>query len=107
MSEPQIATVCAQSLSALDYLHSRKKIHRDIKGANILIAQSVGSGSVIKLTDFGASKPLTDIKTMEDLNSFKGTPYYMVTVAVAGDASWCPIIWGGRGVRLAMTACRQ
>ena len=51
MSEPQIATVCAQSLSALDYLHSRKKIHRDIKGANILVKRD----GTVKLADFGVT----------------------------------------------------
>ncbi len=41
-----------QILDGLHYLHSHCIVHRDIKGANILI----DSTGVIKLADFGASK---------------------------------------------------
>ncbi|KAI4730105.1 Pkinase-domain-containing protein [Aureobasidium sp. EXF-10728] len=52
LGEPLIANFVRQILSGLAYLHSKDIIHRDIKGANILVDNH---GSV-KISDFGISK---------------------------------------------------
>jgi len=46
-------------LIALDYMHKNKKIHRDIKAANILINYN----GLAKLADFGVSAELTNSQT--------------------------------------------
>jgi len=51
--ERVIAKYTAQLLQALDYAHSRKIIHRDIKGGNIMISDR---DEQVKLCDFGAAK---------------------------------------------------
>ncbi|KAL7245107.1 hypothetical protein ACSBR2_000444 [Camellia fascicularis] len=57
-------------LLGLAYLHSTKTIHRDIKGANLL----VDSSGVVKLADFGLAKHLSGCTI--DL-SLKGSPHWM------------------------------
>lgn len=48
-NEPEIASICFNILLALDYLHKKKRIHRDVKTANLLI-NHLGQ---VKLTDVG------------------------------------------------------
>ena len=73
-AESMVAVYTKQILTGLEYLHANRIIHRDIKGANIL----VDSDGVVKLADFGASKQLQNVMSATgDLHSLKGTPYWM------------------------------
>jgi serine/threonine protein kinase len=72
--ESVIRVYAKQILMGLDYLHSNGIIHRDIKGANILVDNT----GLVKLADFGASKKIENLFTIESgYKSVKGTPYWM------------------------------
>jgi serine/threonine protein kinase len=74
LNEAIVKVYTRQILQGLEYLHRHRIIHRDIKGANIL----VDNRGVVKLADFGASKTLSGIVTMTDgLKSVRGSPYWM------------------------------
>ena len=55
------------------YLHVNKIIHRDIKGANILLTND----GVCKLADFGEAKKLMGQHALEQCNSIRGTANWM------------------------------
>ncbi|XP_060693087.1 serine/threonine-protein kinase 10 isoform X1 [Hemiscyllium ocellatum] len=76
LTEPQIRVVARQMLEAVDYLHSQKIIHRDLKAGNVLLTQDGN----IKLADFGVSAKNT--KTMQKRETFIGTPYWMAPEVV-------------------------
>ena len=69
--EKQIATILLGTLKGLEYLHLRKKIHRDIKAGNILLT-SEGNA---KLADFGVAAQLNN--TMAKRYTKMGTPLWM------------------------------
>eukprot|EP00798_Chlamydomonas_sp_ICE-L_P012354 gene12354-15532_t len=72
LDEPTVAYVVRNVLNALAYLHDEKRIHRDVKAANILMSKD---GSV-KMSDFGVSGQLTGTLGFRR-RTFVGTPFWM------------------------------
>eukprot|EP00667_Euglena_gracilis_P013091 EG_transcript_13478 len=70
LSESTVLDWFLQVGAAVDYLHERHVLHRDLKLQNIFLSAT----GVVKLGDFGLSRRLD---TAELAKSFVGTPYYL------------------------------
>ncbi|KAI9174360.1 hypothetical protein LWI28_016155 [Acer negundo] len=70
LGESAIRSYTQQILSGLEFLHAKNTVHRDIKGANILVDPC----GRVKLADFGMAKHITGQSCPL---SFKGSPYWM------------------------------
>ncbi|NXR19513.1 PAK3 kinase, partial [Cinclus mexicanus] len=71
MEERMIAAISRECLKALDFLHSKKIIHRDVKSDNILL----GMDGSVKLTDFGLCAQLTLDRSTRC--TVLGSPYWV------------------------------
>ncbi|KAG5484005.1 hypothetical protein LSCM1_05857 [Leishmania martiniquensis] len=67
----EVQKIAKQLIQALNYLHSNRIIHRDMKPQNILIGQN----GAVKLADFGFARSMSYNTIV--LTSIKGTPLYM------------------------------
>ena len=70
-TEQQIIDYLTQICLALNHIHKKKIIHRDLKSGNIFLTKS----GLIKLGDFGIAKGFKN--TWEKAKTKVGTPYYL------------------------------
>jgi serine/threonine protein kinase len=73
-----VLDIAAQVGDALDYAHSNRVVHRDVKPANILIT----ADNRVKITDFGIAR--LDSSNLTQEGQLLGTPNYMAPEQVQG-----------------------
>ncbi|KIY96351.1 hypothetical protein MNEG_11610 [Monoraphidium neglectum] len=69
-----------QLLLGLEYLHSCKIVHRDVKGGNVLVTRD----GIVKLADFGASKAYRDATKTDAMKSMRGSVFWMAPEVIKG-----------------------
>ncbi|HWB75387.1 MAG TPA: serine/threonine-protein kinase [Nannocystaceae bacterium] len=73
---PLLVDIFCQTLDALDYIHTRKIVHCDVKPDNVFITRDSYDRRIviIKLIDFGVSRSIEHGETVEQI---AGDPLYM------------------------------
>ena len=71
--------------SALDHAHKKGLLHRDVKPANIIIADLDGDEPTVYLGDFGIARPLEDISGITTTNMTVGTVAYSAPEQLMGE----------------------
>lgn len=86
LEEKEIAAISQESLQAIEYLHQKKIVHRDIKGNNVMIAQN----GAVKLLDFG----LAAKEEAVDPETWVGTTHFMAPEIILQEKYGCNVdIW--------------
>jgi non-specific serine/threonine protein kinase len=80
LDPPHAVRLVSQVASALDAAHERGLIHRDVKPANILIAEE----EHVYLTDFGLTKHASSISGLTRTGSWVGTVDYTAPEQIEG-----------------------
>jgi len=80
-SEKDASSIMQQLFSALEYLHAKGIVHRDLKLENLLLVKDNDPNLTLKLADFGLSK----LYQGKALQTACGTPFYVAPDILLGD----------------------
>jgi serine/threonine protein kinase, bacterial len=85
MARGEVAEIISAVADALDYAHQRNLLHRDVKPANILLANPESSDQRILLADFGIARWANDISGLTATNMTVGTVSYAAPEQLMGE----------------------
>ena len=98
LSKYQAQFYIGSVILAIQYLHEKKFIFRDIKPENIMVLEN----GYIKLIDFGTA---TELKDKDKTNSIIGTPQYMAPEVILGDSYSFEVDYWSIGICLYEFCC--
>ena len=82
----EVASIIAAVGSALDYAHHRGLLHRDVKPANILLADPDAGLRRVFLADFGIARSIDDAAGLTATNMTVGTVNYAAPEQLRGES---------------------
>lgn len=80
-----VVRIVAAMASALDYAHKKGLLHRDVKPANIIVADLDEEELDVYLADFGIARPLDDTTGITTTNMTVGTVAYAAPEQLMGE----------------------
>ncbi|WP_428844426.1 serine/threonine-protein kinase [Mycolicibacter sinensis] len=86
MPVDMVITIVTAIASALDYAHRKGLMHRDVKPANIIVADLDTDEPNVSLADFGIARPLDDTGGITTTNMTVGTVAYAAPEQLMGDS---------------------
>lgn len=85
MPPSEVVPIIAAVGSALDHAHNRGLLHRDVKPANILLADADGQPRRVYLADFGIARHMDDTAGLTATNMTLGTVAYAAPEQLKGE----------------------
>jgi serum/glucocorticoid-regulated kinase 2 len=93
-SEPRARLYAAEIASALEHLHERKVVYRDLKPENVLLDHE----GHIRITDFGLAKDAMELD--DKTHTFCGTPDYLAPEVIKNAGHGRGVDWWSLGTMI-------
>ncbi|MBB5916585.1 serine/threonine-protein kinase [Nocardia transvalensis] len=82
---PRVIHILSEAAAGLDEIHRAGLLHRDVKPANILIAERPGGEDRVLVTDFGIARPADDSTTLAGPGGLSATLAYAAPEQISGE----------------------
>ncbi|MFJ1455910.1 serine/threonine-protein kinase [Nocardia sp. N2S4-5] len=81
----RVVRILSEAAEGLDEIHRAGLLHRDVKPANILVAEQPGGADRVLVTDFGIARPADDSTTLAGPGGLSATLAYAAPEQLSGE----------------------